>query len=676
MNYSFSIKSNLSLPFILRYFLTLLFVSHIFDSALYGQQKTLGVTKHLAGSTETGYILFAPMYCKTTYLIDKCGKQVHSWKSNYSPGLSVYLLPDGNLLRTGISEDTFFRSGANGGIIEKIDWDGNVVWSYIISNDSLGQHHDIYPMDNGNILVIARHVKSESEAIAKGRKSGTMGGTKLYSERIIEIKPIGTNEAQIIWQWTLWDHIIQDASFSKPDYNVIGNHPELMNINYAPSQSADWIHINAIDYNKELDQILITCHNLSEVWILDHSTTIKDAATHSGGKYGKGGDILYRWGNPAAYNKGAKMDQKFFLPHNAYWIPKGYKDGGDIMIFNNGLGRFPAHSSVEIITPTIMSAGVYNSTLPYGPSSQKWIYKDPIPENFFSGFISGASRLSNGNTLVCVGLPGKFFELDDKNNVVWEYINPVVAEDEIGTDGEAGGNSVFRITYYAESYNAFKGKNMTPSSPIEKNSYSYSCSLTSPDITAPKPIAFLPVHRSGNVAINASTAVTFSEKVFKGTKGYVSIYEKNQFKEAILISDSKISVNGKIVSITPANNYSNNSRISISIDKGCFKDSTGNEMVAFDSLNWAFNTVKAFNSIDMNAPKLKGIYPNPTNDFIQIPFDNTEPKVQILNSIGQIINCVAKLKTNKELEIDLSEFADGIYSILLNGQFSQFIVKE
>lgn len=108
MNYSFSIKSNLSLPLILRYFLTLLFVSHIFDSALYGQQKTLGVTKHLAGSTETGYILFAPMYCKTTYLIDKCGKQVHSWKSNYSPGLSVYLLPDGNLLRTGISEDTFF----------------------------------------------------------------------------------------------------------------------------------------------------------------------------------------------------------------------------------------------------------------------------------------------------------------------------------------------------------------------------------------------------------------------------------------------------------------------------------------------------------------------------------------------------------------------------------------
>lgn len=99
-------------------------------------------------------------------------------------------------------------------------------------------------------------------------------------------------------------------------------------------------------------------------------------------------------------------------------------------------------------------------------------------------------------------------------------------------------------------------------------------------------------------------------------------------------------------------------------------------MVAFDSINWAFNTVKAVNSIDMNAAKLKGIYPNPTKNTILILFDNTEPKVEILNSLGQKINCVVKLKGNRELEIDLSEFADGIYSILLNGQFSQFIVKE
>ncbi len=676
MSDSSIVKSILSFHFIKRNLLTLIFLCHILGSSLYGQQKTLGLTKHLAGSTETGYVLFAPMYCKTTYLIDKCGKQVHSWKSNYSPGMSVCLLPDGNLLRTGISQDTFFQSGANGGVIEKIDWDGNVVWSYTLSNDSLGQHHDVYPMENGNILVIARHVKSESEAIAMGRQPGTMGGTKLYSERIIEIKPVGKNEAQIVWQWSLWDHIIQDVIFSKPVYNIVGNHPELMNINYAPSQSADWIHINTIDYNKELDQILITCHNLSEIWILDHSTTITEAASHSGGKYGKGGDILYRWGNPAAYKNGIKADQKFFLPHNATWIPKGYNDGGDIMIFNNGLGRFPSYSSVEIITPATTSAGVYNSKLPYGPSKQKWIYKDSIPENFFSGFISGASRLYNGNTLVCVGLPGRFFELDNKNNIVWEYINPVAADDVIGSDGEAGGNSVFRITYYSQSYNAFKGKNMTPSDPIEKNSYSYSCSTLLIDSVAPKPLSLIPVQHSINVAINASTSVSFSEKVFKGIKGYIYIYENDLFKEAILISDSKISVNDRFVSITPATNYSSNSRVSISMDKGCFKDSTGNEMAAFDSINWSFNTVKAVNSIDINAAKINGIYPNPTKNTFIIPFDNIEPKIEILNSIGQLINCVGKLKNNRELEIDLSGYANGIYSILFNGQFLQLIVKE
>mgnify|MGYP000047043942 FL=1 len=57
----------------------------------------------LGGTADSfeGYTLVAPGTSTTTYLIDNAGRVIHSWQSNYRPGLSVYLLEDGKLLRSG-----------------------------------------------------------------------------------------------------------------------------------------------------------------------------------------------------------------------------------------------------------------------------------------------------------------------------------------------------------------------------------------------------------------------------------------------------------------------------------------------------------------------------------------------------------------------------------------------
>ena len=47
-----------------------------------------------------GYTLIAPSSSNDTYLIDMEGRVVNSWKSDCNPGLSAYLLENGNLLRT------------------------------------------------------------------------------------------------------------------------------------------------------------------------------------------------------------------------------------------------------------------------------------------------------------------------------------------------------------------------------------------------------------------------------------------------------------------------------------------------------------------------------------------------------------------------------------------------
>jgi hypothetical protein len=100
----------------------------------------------------------------------------------------------------------------------------------------------------------------------------------------------------------------------------------------------DWTHFNGVAYNADLDQIVLSVHSFSEIWIIDHSTTTGEAAGHKGGRSGKGGDLLYRWGNPRVYRAGTVKDQKLFSQHNAHWIPKGYPGEGHLLVFNATAG--------------------------------------------------------------------------------------------------------------------------------------------------------------------------------------------------------------------------------------------------------------------------------------------------------------------------------------------------
>ena len=177
----------------------------------------------------------------------------------------------------------------------------------------------------------------------------------------------------------------------------------------------------------ELDQIVLSLHTMSEIFVIDHSTTTDEAAGHSGGRSGKGGDILYRWGNPQVYRAGDASDQKLFAQHDATWIEPGLVGAGNIMVFNNGLGRSDGrYSSVDVIVPPIDESGHYTliSDSAYGPKEADWIYTDENKPDFFSQNISGAQRLPNGNNLICSGVVGTIFEISPDKKIVWKYIYP------------------------------------------------------------------------------------------------------------------------------------------------------------------------------------------------------------------------------------------------------------
>ena len=448
-----------------------------FIASTLNSQTTVGLIQHNPGTLDNGFVLFAPTRSNTTYLIDRCGKEVKSWTSTYNPGLSCYLLSDGTLLRTGVVQSQSFNAGGHGGVIEKIDWNGNVIWTYFISDATNWQHHDVKALPNGNILVIAWESKTNTQAIAKGRNP-LLVPTTLWSEQILEIQPTGATGGNIVWEWHLWDHLIQDFDNTKPDFGAVNTNPQLLNINYnATADNSDWIHLNSIDYNVALDQILVSSRVLNEIWVIDHSTSSAEAASHSGGNSGNGGDFLFRWGNPLAYNTGTST--QFFGQHNAQWIQTGLPYENQIMVFNNGNGRTGGnYSTIEIINPPVDGFN-YTSSLPYLPATTSWIYNDGNPNNFYAQLTSGCQQLSNGNVLFCNGPKGTFKEISASGTILWEYINPVSVTGILTQGTTAASNSAFRCTFYPSSYSGFNNQLFSSPTIIENsNSVSSTCTLS------------------------------------------------------------------------------------------------------------------------------------------------------------------------------------------------------
>ena len=375
-----------------------------------------------------GYTLFSPEYHTTTYLINNSGEIVKKWKSDYIQSAECYLLENGNLLRASLARlNPYFPGGGMTGRIEMFNWDGDLIWVFEYTNNQYCLNHGFKVMPNGNILMIAWETKSYTEAVTEGRNPLTVPTGVLWPCFIIEVEPIFPEGGNIVWEWHVWDHLIQDYDPSKNNYGVVRNHPELIDINYGlPLGYIDWNHINSVDYNEEFDQILISSHILNEIWIIDHSTTTEEASGHSGGKYGKGGDLLYRWGNPQAYRAGDTDDQMLFGQHDARWITKGCPGEGHITVFNNGFLRPKlSYSSVdEIVTPVDENGNYYmEPDYTFGPKEPIWNYTAENPTDFYSPIIAGAQRLPNGNTLICNGFSGAFFEVNPEKKIVWTYNN-------------------------------------------------------------------------------------------------------------------------------------------------------------------------------------------------------------------------------------------------------------
>jgi hypothetical protein len=471
---------------------------------LFGHNIPRGLTKTSEGLAP-GYIMFCPSNSPYVYLINRKGEVVHEWKGNYGV-MQSYLMDDGSIVLGADDPDyPVFGFGGPYGRIQKVTWDGKMLWDFEYATEEYIVHHDFAVLSNGNILAIAYEVMPFEEAVANGRKPELTPKSGPWMEKIIEIEPEGKSGGKIVWEWYVKDHLIQDFDESKANYGSPVDHPELLDINRGSrlppaitqdsldvlraagkaernrtthNLGSDIFHFNALNYNSGLDQIAISSPHLNEILIIDHSTTTEEAAGHIGGKSGKGGDLLYRWGNPQNYQMGDSTDRKLFGQHDVRWIEKGKPGQGNLTVFNNhppgdidwsNMGAVGNnYSAIYELKPPLEKSGSYviEENKPFGPELPVWSYIASDTLSFYSSFISGSHRMQNGNTFINEGASGRFIEVTPDGQIIWEYLNPYRGEirkpngDPVNAMFMTYSN--FRSTFIPANHVAFEGKDLKP----------------------------------------------------------------------------------------------------------------------------------------------------------------------------------------------------------------------
>jgi Arylsulfotransferase (ASST)/Secretion system C-terminal sorting domain len=364
-----------------------------------------------------GYTLLAAQNASTAILVDTNGTTFQSWTfaSNKKTGYSSYMLPGGSIARAVSNAGNSLNGGGITGAIQVSDWDGNVTWDFVYSTSTYCLHHDFCPLPNGNFLLISYDVRTAAEITA----AGSSVSHSMWLEKIIEVHPTGASTGDIVWEWHVYDHLCQNVDNTKANYvSSIIDHPELLNINYQnTAQTQDWMHMNGIDYDAELDQIVFSSHMLNEMYVIDHSTTTAEAAGHTGGNSGKGGDFLYRWGNPASYGGTGSAD--FNVVHDGHFVPAGCPHAGGIAGFNNN-GISNSQSCVDIIDAP--HVGFLYDVTP-GSNMIPSTYSQRVACTGHSNNMGNSEQFPNGNMMICVAQTGLVYEIDPSGTTIWSKSN-------------------------------------------------------------------------------------------------------------------------------------------------------------------------------------------------------------------------------------------------------------
>lgn len=291
-----------------------------------------------------------------------------------------YLLPNGNLFMTGKTHDETWDL-----IPGWNDFKGGILQELDPQGNVVWEHRDPYQHHDGRRTKDGGAIYLSMEKISKNVASKVRGGlpdSEEYGMWADTIVEVN-KEGDTIWTWSAAQHLDFDTDILPPNFTRY-----------------EWTHGNTI-VPIGSDEVMVSFRSISVVALID-----KDS-----------GEFVWKIG-----------PELLAQQHDPSLL-----DNGNVLVFNNG-------------TLKKGNSGAYSQVLEIDPGSYEvvWEYSESPYYNFYSPHISGARRLPNGNTLITEGAFGRMFQVTEKCEVVWEYVNPVYIQSLQGYYG----NTVFRANHY------------------------------------------------------------------------------------------------------------------------------------------------------------------------------------------------------------------------------------
>ena len=372
------------------------------------------------GIDQSGYVFMMENGQKNAYLVNHEGEKLKEWAFEERFGNDIEITPSGDLLACFKSSDPIITFGGFGGVVSLMDYTGKELWRYEVNTENEIAHHDATQLPNGHVMIMVWERITELQL----ETAGQFPGHDIFLEKLIEVNP-QTNE--IVWQWRSWDHMVQNTAADNDLYGQLSDFPNKIDLNHSDLENGDWMHANGIFYDAATDLVYMSVNFYSEVWVIDHSTSSEEAKTSQGGNYNRGGDLVYRFGNPSLFEN-TIAPQFLFNNHHPSIVPNNYPGNGNFLIYNNG-SNLEQSIAYELVLPAFSTNSMQNYIAPV----KQWSFTNI---DMYFDKISGLQRLPNGNTLICEGDYG-YWEVSVQGEVVWKY------------DGL--GKSFWRPYYYLKS---------------------------------------------------------------------------------------------------------------------------------------------------------------------------------------------------------------------------------
>ena len=603
------------------------------------QENTVGTIIYDTDLSDGGYNLIYPHNQSTAFLMDMCGNVVHTWEhaDSLRPSNVIYLLENTDVITTyrpaDFSGDAIW-AGGGGASIERRTWDNVPVWSFTRNDSAYRLHHDIQPLPNGNVLVTAWEQRDSLECIEAGRNPANLTAAGMWSEVVWEIEPNENNEGEVVWEWAVWEHLVQDFDSTKSNYGVVADNINKININFGLSlgAAADWLHINAIDYDPFSQHFMLSVPTFNEIWIVDRGNTTP-------------GEIKWRWGNPMAYDHGDSSDAKLGFQHHTHWLDlaldNSNPDYGKVGVFNNRVqGDTSEYSTVHTLMPIYdeyENEYIVDATSgTFLPLDFDWTFTSPDPNTIYSNIVSSFQRLDNGNSLICSGKTGDTREYTQSGELVWYYKTPLLNQAGLALPVEQGTilnpfqNLTFRAHRYPSDYPAFDFVDLTAGDPIELN---------------PTPLPF---------CLECDLELSLDSISFDSSGALVTVSVESSYTIDIIewmsLPDSTIlPYNQELVFQT--------------MNSGDYMITVTDIMGCTDSLIVSV----IINGVNTPTPLVYGMYPNPSNGALNITLSkySNNASIDIYDMQGRLMFNRDNLSSSGNITLDLQDLQNGTYVMVI-----------